>query len=186
MYVDPALELRSARLTLRPIQPSDANALFAIQSNPAVMRYWSHPAWTDIEQAHAQVLDDVQAMRAGRLLKLGIRDQADAPLLGICTVSAFDAEAGRAEIGYHLAPQAQGRGYMDEALRCLLAYLFDARGLRRLEAEIDPRNLSSAAVLTRLGFQHEGLLRERCCVGGELCDSALYGLLSRERTPRAG
>ncbi|MCF7752210.1 GNAT family N-acetyltransferase [Bacillus subtilis subsp. subtilis] len=181
MYFDPTLQLHSARLVLSPIRASDGAALFAIQSDPAVMRYWNHPAWTDIKQAYAQILDDLGAMHAGTQLKLGIREQANSPLLGICVVFGVDAGSRRAEIGYHLAPQAQGKGYMHEALQCFIAHLFDARGLRRLEAEIDPRNGPSAAVLERVGFQREGLLRERWCVAGELSDSALYGLLARER-----
>ncbi len=182
MYFDPTLQLRSARLVLSPIRAADGPALFAIQSDPEVMRYWNHPAWTDIQQAYAQILDDLGAMREGTQLKLGIREHADAALLGICVVFAIDAGSGRAEIGYNLAPQAQGKGYMGEALQCFADHLFDQRGLRRLEAEIDPRNVPSARVLERIGFQREGLLRERWCVGGELSDSALYGLLARERT----
>lgn len=181
MYFDSTLQLRSPRLVLSPIRASDGAALFAIQSDPAVMRYWNHPAWTDIQQAYAQILDDLAAQRAGTQLKLGIREHADAPMLGICVVFAIDADARRAEIGYHLSPLAQGKGYMGEALRCFVDHLFDDRGLRRLEAEIDPRNAPSARVLERIGFQREGLLRERWCVGGELSDSALYGLLARER-----
>ena len=65
MYFDPTLQLHSARLVLSPIRASDGAALFAIQSDPAVMRYWNHPAWTDIKQAYAQILDDLTAMRAG-------------------------------------------------------------------------------------------------------------------------
>lgn len=97
-------------------------------------------------------------------------------------VFALDADSRRAEIGYHLAPEAQGKGYMREALHCFIDHLLDDRGLRRLEAEIDPRNVPSARVLERIGFQREGLLRERWCVGGELSDSALYGLLAGDRS----
>jgi len=53
-------------------------------------------------------------------------------------------------------------------------------GLRRVEADIDPRNARSAKILERLGFIREGYLRERWVVGGEISDTALYGLLARE------
>lgn len=181
MHFDSTLRLDSARLVLSPIRADDAPALFAIQSDPDVMRYWNHAPWTDLAQAQAQVADDLAAMAVGTQLKLAIRDSAHGPLLGICVVFAIDAASGRAEIGYNLAPQVQGKGYMREALTRLATYLFDERGLRRLEAEIDPRNAASATVLERIGFQREGLLRERWCIAGELSDSALYGLLARDR-----
>ena len=49
--------------------------------------------------------------------------------------------------------------------------------LNRVEADIDPRNAASANTLERLGFQNEGLLRERWVVDGEVSDSGIYGLL---------
>lgn len=182
MQFDPTLQLCSARLVLTPICSADADALLAIQSDPEVMRYWNHPAWTDIGQAQQQIRDDLAAMTAGTQLKLAVRESASGPLLGICVVFAIDESSGRAEIGYNLAPQAQGKGYMREALARFISYLFDERGLRRLEAEIDPRNQPSATVLERIGFRREGVLQERWCIAGELSDSALYGLLAHWRS----
>lgn len=185
MPFDPTLQLESARLVLTPIRATDAQALFAIQSDRAGMRYWNHPAWTDVKQAYVQILDDLAALEAGTQLKLAIREQVDGPLLGIVVVFAIDETSRRAEIGYHLAPSAQGKGCMHEALSRFVAYLFDELRMRRLEAEIDPRNVPSAKVLERLGFQREGLLRERWRVAGEVSDSAVYGLLAREWQDRA-
>lgn len=185
MPFDPTLQLGSARLVLSPIRAADAQALFAIQSDPAGMRYWNHAPWTDLKQAYVQILDDLAALDAGTQLKLAIREQADGPLLGIVVVFAIDETSRRAEIGYHLAAHAQGKGYMHEALSRFVTYLFDTLRLHRLEAEIDPRNVPSAQVLERLGFQREGLLRERWRVAGEVSDSALYGLLVREWQDRA-
>jgi RimJ/RimL family protein N-acetyltransferase len=52
--------------------------------------------------------------------------------------------------------------------------------MRRIEADVDPRNENSLRILGRLGFKQEGLLRERWNVGGEIQDSAILGLLARE------
>jgi RimJ/RimL family protein N-acetyltransferase len=57
--------------------------------------------------------------------------------------------------------------------------------LRRLEAEVDPRNVRSARVLTRLGFVKEGLMRERWMTRGVPCSVNAYGLLQREWKPSA-
>jgi RimJ/RimL family protein N-acetyltransferase len=70
---------------------------------------------------------------------------------------------------------------MSEAAHAVIDHGFNTVGLRRLEADIDPRNLGSAKLLERLGFVREGLLRERWVVGDEISDSALYGLLKRDR-----
>jgi len=55
--------------------------------------------------------------------------------------------------------------------------------LNRIEADIDPRNPASAKTLECLGFQKEGLLRERWIVSDEVSDTAYYGLLRQEWQP---
>ena len=86
----------------------------------------------------------------------------------------------RSEVGYALGRSYWGNGYMHEAMHALVDHAFRAMKMHRLEADIDPRNEASAKSLARLGFTREGLLRERWIVGGEISDSALYGLLASE------
>ena len=69
---------------------------------------------------------------------------------------------------------------MGEALVLLLDFAFGELRLRRIEADVDPLNAASVRTLERLGFQREGLLRERWFVGGVPQDSYFYGLLQRE------
>jgi RimJ/RimL family protein N-acetyltransferase len=72
---------------------------------------------------------------------------------------------------------------MQEALSLLFAFAFDDLSLRRLEAEVDPRNLASDRLLLRLGFTREGVLRERWVTKGEVKDANIYGLLRHEWLP---
>ena len=171
------LILDTARLRLRPLQPADAAALFAICSDPVVMRYWSCAPWTSVATAEEMIARDRRAMPAGEYLRLGIEVRDTARLIGFCTLFAFAPQCRRAEIGYGMARAAWGRGYMHEALVALLDHGFGALALNRVEADIDPRNLASAGSLERLGFRKEGSLRERWIVDGEVSDSSLYGLL---------
>ena len=60
-------------------------------------------------------------------------------------------------------------------LDCAREFLYFCGFPRRVS-----RNEASAKSLPRLGFRREGLLRERWIVGGEISDSALYGLLASE------
>ena len=79
-----------------------------------------------------------------------------------------------------LARPYWGQGYMHEAMRAMVDFAFHEMQLHRLEADVDPRNTASVKTLERLGFQKEGVLRERWIVGDEVSDSALYGLLASE------
>lgn len=179
----PQPELSSPRLHLREVRTDDAPALFAIHSDPQIMRYWSYPAWTELQQAEQKIADIQRQRRELDILIWAIADASTDVLIGSSALFAIDLTQGRAEIGYSLHPDWQGRGLASEALRLILAYAFNERGLRRIEADIDPRNRPSRRLVEKLGFLQEGLFRERWNVNGEICDSAMYGLLSRDFKP---
>lgn len=174
------ITLRTERLFLRPMAEPDAQSLFAIFSDPRVARYLSRPPWPDLDSAHQRIVRDIDALPAGKYLCLGIELAHEGRLIGECSLFSFNEQCRRAEVGYGLAFDAWGHGYMHEALSALLDFGFSQLDLNRVEADIDPRNEGSAKSLERLGFKHEGFLRERWIVDGEVSDTALYGLLARE------
>jgi len=182
------LTLSTERLLLRPLRITDAEALFKIFSDPEVMRYWSTPPWTSITPAEEMIQKDLRAMPLGEHLRLGMETAGTGELIGICSLFKFDAQSKHAMIGYGMARSHWGQGYMAEALSAMLDYAFGPLDFRRIEADIDPRNTASARILEKLGFAHEGRLRERWMVGDEISDSDLYGLLRRDwgqmRKPR--
>jgi len=169
--------LESPRLQLRPMTQADAPAWLTIMADPQVMRYWHHAPWQSVVEAQAALADDHRAYLAGQQLKLGMYRRDNGDLIGMVQLFNLDEVSRRGEIGYCLATAVQGRAYMDEALTCFIDYLAHTLQLRRLEAEIDPRNEGSARTLERQGFVLEGTLRARWCVAGALSDSGLYGLL---------
>jgi RimJ/RimL family protein N-acetyltransferase len=83
-------------------------------------------------------------------------------------------------LGYCLNQTEWGRGYATEAARTLLQWAFDTLDLNRVQSETDTRNIASARVLEKLGFELEGTLREDCIVNGDVSDSWVYGLLQRD------
>lgn len=184
--------IETARLRLRPLTDDDAPALFALFSEPEVVRYWSSPAMREIAEARTLIREVREEFATGALHEWAL-ERRDAPgLIGTCTLAHLSPENRRGEIGYALHPDAQGRGFMGEALDALVAHAFDGLGLHRLEADVDPRNAASMRSLARLGFVQEGLLRDRWQVTGEVQDSALLGLLAPDwraaaaRVPPAG
>jgi len=171
--------LTARRVALRWLTEADAGALYGIFSDPAVMRYWSTPPMSDIGQAHALVADIHQRFLARQLFQWGVARLEDDRVIGTCTLFAIHEAQQRAEIGYALGHEHWGHGYMSEALTLLIDYAFSALALRRLEADVDPRNAGSLRALERLGFRREGVLRERWKVNGDVQDSVVLGLLER-------
>jgi [ribosomal protein S5]-alanine N-acetyltransferase len=167
------------RIRLRSIEESDLEQLFAVFSDPQVMRYWSTAPLRNLDEA-LELLKEIQASnRQGTILKWGVALKPSDRLIGTITLFHMDQSNGRAEIGYAQARAYWGNGYINEALQALLKYSFEELKLRRLEADVDPRNIPSIKTLERLGFQKEGFLRERWDVNGEIQDALFYGLLKR-------
>jgi RimJ/RimL family protein N-acetyltransferase len=174
------VRLQTARLDLRPLEPADTDAVFAMRSDPVVQRYGSHVAWTERQTAVDYIERNVKAMAAGTHAQFAIVRREDAAAVGTCTLFELDAPCRRAEIGYVLLPPEWGKGYANEAVTALLDWGFAQLDLNRVEADVDPRNAASLRTMERLGFTREGHLRERWIVGGERCDSLIYGLLARD------
>ncbi len=165
------------RLSLRLISATDVDDLFAIFSDPEVMRYWSTPPLADREAADKLLAEIHEGFEHESMLKWGIAVLENDKLIGTTTLYNLDFSNRRCELGYALGRAYWGQGYMQEALDATLGFAFDTLDMRRIEADVDPRNIASVRALERMGFQREGFLRERWQVDGEIQDALFYGLL---------
>lgn len=164
----------SARLAMRPIRVADAEALHHAYRDPALMRWWSSAPQLTIEDTRAYL-----APREGRdwqswAITLGDTDQT------IGTLAAHPHRPRVWEIGYLLTRDHWGHGYAGEAVTALIDLLFGPAGARRVYADVDPENARSLALLDRLGFAREGLLRAEWETHIGVRDSVILGLLADE------
>ncbi len=180
----PTPVLKTDRLTLRPMTQGDAADLYAVFSDPAVVRFWSTEPWTSVASAEKAIAHALDAYREASEVRFGIALAETDVLIGTVNLHHFFGQNRRCEIGYALGSAHWGRGYAREALAAALDYGFEALDLNRVEADIDPRNDASAALLERLGFRKEGYMPERWFVHGEMADTVNYGLLKRYRDRR--
>jgi RimJ/RimL family protein N-acetyltransferase len=172
--------ITTERVVLRWISEDDIDGLFDVFSSAEVMRYWSSGPLTNREAAAAMQREIAAGNENNTMFKWGLALRESNLVIGTTTLFNLNLDNGRAEIGYAMGRAYWGKGYMNEALRALVSHAFEVMKLRRLEADVDPRNAASIRTLERLGFQREGFLRERWYVCGELQDAFFYGLLRRE------
>lgn len=178
--------LVTKRLVLREVADHDVEAVFAMESDPVAMRYWSRPPMRNIDEARASVKRAKTFFPERVGLRWSIARPIDDLMLGHLSLFNFSEQSRRADIGYGLGREHWGQGFMHEALTAVVDYAFGPMGLRRLEADIDPRNHASLRALERLGFAREGLLRERWQVGDEISDTVFMGMLAHEWQARRG
>jgi RimJ/RimL family protein N-acetyltransferase len=157
-------EIPAGQLRLAPLGPTDAEALRAVTSDPAVTAVIPFlPEPFGLEQAQA-LLD---RQKRGQDLYLGIRTHAsdvvpgvpEATLLGVVGVH-LRGEA-ELEIGYWLPGRFHRRGIAGTAVPAATAAYAGAFPYRRLIAECHPDNAASRRVLARAGFRPTGQAGER-------------------------
>tara|TARA_E500000178_G_scaffold353920_1_gene421210 strand:+ start:918 stop:1505 length:588 start_codon:yes stop_codon:yes gene_type:complete len=88
--------------------------------------------------------------------------------------------AQSASIGYWIGINHARNGYMKEALKLLIPWLFVDLRLNRLEAATLEDNVASRNLLKNIGFKKEGILRKYLKINGSWKDHVLYGLLESD------
>lgn len=162
------------RFNMRAIVRSDAEALYATLSDEAQCRYMSQPHFTSQEQLADWLTDSEWPGRTWVAI-----DKTDGSLAG--RYVAFPGrDDGVLELGYITVACWQGHGVATECMTALVGHLFVEGDFRRLYVEIDAENLTSVRLAERLGFKHEGCLRQHETTHKGLCDMLVYGLLRDE------
>jgi [ribosomal protein S5]-alanine N-acetyltransferase len=172
------LTARGPTLTLRYPEPRDAEALFALASDPGVTRFfsWRYGAPDD---ASRWIAGRAAARDAGEWLEFVVvhGERGVAGVTGLTEPSRRDR---RAVTGTWLGRDFWGAGVNAEAKALLARVAFDACGLQRLGSYASTENARSRAALEKLGFVREGTLRRFHRHGDHVHDVDVFGLLRDE------
>jgi ribosomal-protein-alanine N-acetyltransferase len=175
----PALD--TARLVLREIVAEDAPALLSIHGDADLMKWFGNDPLPDLGAAGALIRTFAgwrQLPNPG--LRWAIARKGQPGLIGTCGLFAWNKSWRKCIVGYELAKDAQGNGYMQEALSVALSWGFDVMALNRVEAQVHPSNLASLKLLNGLHFMEEGRLRQGGYWAGQYHDMLQYSLLKTD------
>jgi RimJ/RimL family protein N-acetyltransferase len=174
-------ELRSPRLTLRPVSHADIAAICAYRSLPEVARYQS---WESYGPDDAAKLIDAQAGLQpgvpGTWFQLAIVASATGAVVGDCGLHCLRGEPRQMEVGITVAPAHQRQGYATEALTRAVEFIFGDLGKHRVTAVTDAQNASAAQLFRRLRFRQEAHFVEHLWFKGGWGSEFLFALLRRE------
>ncbi|NML06123.1 GNAT family protein [Sphingomonas sp. G-3-2-10] len=166
--------LTTERLKLRARTLRDAEALHPSFADPELMRWWSHGPHETIEQTREDFSKTHGEWRCWAITLKGDRT-------AIGFVAAGERRQGNVtEIGYMLARAHWGTGIAPEAVSRVIDHILVTEGQRRVFADTDPENIPSRALLEKLGFTLEGLLRSEWETHLGVRDTTLYGLLRED------
>ena len=132
-----------------------------------------------------QVEKDFQGFKSDKSLKLWIFDE-DNPEYIVSNVNFDNFVRGAGHfcfLGYNLAEAQQGKGYMTEAVKIAIQYVFEELNLHRIMANYMPHNQRSGNLLKRLGFVVEGYARDYLLINGRWEDHIQTTLINRNWKP---
>ena len=148
----------TSRLVVRHLLESDFPHVFAIRSDPAVMKYIRVPE-TDPEQVRERMSSwAIYAEKCPGLGVFAVAMKEDGVFTGYVTARhvEFDPASHEYEVGYTFSQAFWGQGIASVVLPALCGYLFDLTDVEQVVAFTHPDNAASQRVLLKYGFQQTG------------------------------
>lgn len=166
------MEAWTERLHLREFALSDGARLFAIESNPDMIRYQEFGPRTR-ESADAYVIEALEAAAARPRTWYELAICQDGDLIGRTGGGVASENPREIWIWYVVDAALQGQGIASEAVTAFVD-LLESEGFARVLIECDPRNEPSWRLAERLGFQLVAESTEPTFIKGEPCQSRTY------------
>ncbi len=166
-----------SRVVIRPVHASDAAELIA--ANLASVEL--HEPWVSPCRDHASFLGYLARCDGDRSIGFIARERESGKIVGVVNVSEIVRGFFQsAYMGYYGVAGMNGRGLMGEAVRLVVSHAFGELGLHRLEANIQPGNAPSRALVKGLGFRQEGYSPRYLKIDGEWRDHERWAILADE------
>jgi ribosomal-protein-alanine N-acetyltransferase len=177
--------LNGKAIYLRFLEPQDAAAVLSLYKlNRAFLTPWEPKRSDNFYSLQAQ-RESIESMQAARQVDqgygFGIFLKETGELVGRVNLSGVVRGVFQnANIGYLLAEQYNGHGYMSEAVNLVLRYAFKELGLHRVQAGTMLNNYGSMRVLQKCGFRHEGVARRYLKINGNWEDHNIFAITAEE------
>jgi len=170
-------------VVLRPLTAGDCDAFVsAMVASRGLHRPWTAPPTTAL--AFAAML--ARAGSPSLEVMLACR-RCDGAIVGYFNLShIIHGPLQSAFLGYSGVAAHSGRGYMTEGMALLLRRAFTGMRLHRIEANIQPGNGASIALVRRCGFVREGFSERYLKVGGRWRDHERWAIRAELWRARRG
>ena len=144
--------LQTERLSLRKLSPDDAEEIFFLRTDENINKYIDRTRAKTIDDAYNFINKTNQSIDNNELIDWAIIFKNDSGLIGSICLWNFSREENKAEVGYELLPDFQGKGIAQEAMLVVLDYGFNVMLLNKIEADTRKENLASTKLLEKFNF----------------------------------
>ena len=171
--------MTESRVCLRPVARKDRSAFLSAMRQSASL----HHPWIDPPLSRKEFRRYLKRTKQKDHLGLLAIDKQSGAIVGCFNLNNIVRGSFlSASLGYYAVLPFAGRGYMSEGLRLVMAHAFGQLGLHRLEANIQPENKASVALVKRCGFRKEGFSPAYLFIAGAWRDHERWACLDPRRT----
>ena len=171
--------LKTKRLTLDLATAQDiSDLIYFLNKNKSFFQPWdptTPPKFYERNYWKEKIRLYNQEYQSEKALRLLIKNNLN--IIGMINFTNFEKEPFQnVRLGYKIDKDYQGQGYMLEALRISIAYIFTTLHYHRIEANVIPSNTRSRNLLKKLGFIEHGLAPNYLKINGKWQDHILTSL----------
>lgn len=170
--------IKTERLLLRKIQPQDAEMVYVWMSDPEVCKYERWKPHPSPEYTRGYIIEVFNGYKSNDTYQWGI--ELNGILIGSISIVNVDDYDQKATLGYCLAREFWSNGYMTEAVKAVLQYMFVDIGLNRIEASHSTHNIASGRVLEKVGMLLEGQSKDYYFCNSGFQDSRFFGVTKEQ------
>ena len=170
--------IETERLILRRFNETDLPGIFFMRSDERMMKYIDQPRFVTEEEVVPYMAKLEKFLQDNEGINWAVTIKGEEKLIGRICLFNFAKQHFRAELGYILFPEYQGKGIIQEALQLVLDYGFRHLQLHTIEANVNPDNEASIKVLERNKFVREAYFKENYFYNGKFMDTAVYSLIT--------
>ncbi len=175
--------IQTERLILRRYTLEDAPMMFKNwASNPEVTKYLTWPAHSSVDVTCMIIQSWLESYDKPDTYHWGLQMKQTGELFGDISVVRIAEPILEAEVGWCMGRAWWGNGYMPEAARAVIAYLFNEVGFNRVCARHDTENPKSGRVMQKVGMSFEGVYRQGGLNNRGIVDEAHYAILRADFT----
>ena len=160
LHFTPFPLLTTFRFILRPLTPDDAPYIFVLRTDDSINQFLDRPKARSIQDVHEFIKKIADGVSKDQSILWAIEHKGIAGLAGTICLWNISWEDARAEIGYELLPQHQGKGIMQEVMPVVLEYGFEVMELQLIVAELTVKNVRSVRLLEKHGFVRDAAVAE--------------------------
>lgn len=169
--------IETERLILKEVTPEDANDMYKYLSDKDVVKHMGLEPYESPNDVLSEIRWYKSILEEGTGIRWGITQKNIGVVIGSCGFLNMHPKHYRAEIGFELNKEYWGQGIAGEALEAVIKYGYKHFEVERIEALIDPANLSSQKLVENQGFKREGLLRHYEYTCGKFDDLYMYAII---------